>query len=294
MGAISKKLAARLRRKRGLLEGLCAQITPRWGKRAEVPTIDQLVADGRQPLHAAYGRCQNLASVFAETVSGLPELAPYYDLVSAAEDEYVPGGPPMSPLTRSYFTHWAFFDCRFGPDGETIGTCLLDVADLLDLDPITRAALRCLQDSRMGIYEHSGHAERASRLRELMTDDEFVCDVPAGYRGQEGELWFVRLAPPLQGLGDRHVALTTPYVLTAPPKADWVAYLKGGLPRAAGRDVRAALSDLLKYGRSANEWNEHVLLAYKGGQFDAIFLAGLPDGRGRPFPDSARGWRKKR
>lgn len=59
-------------------------------------------------------------------MSELPEFDPYCEIVGPAEEEYMPNAPPHSPLTRSYFTTWAFFDVRFGPDGETIGTCLLD------------------------------------------------------------------------------------------------------------------------------------------------------------------------
>jgi hypothetical protein len=77
---------------------------------------------GLDPLHAVFVAVQNATSIFAERVSQFPEFKPYYQAALHAEDEYMPGGPPMSPLTGSYFTTWAFFDLRFGPDGETIGT----------------------------------------------------------------------------------------------------------------------------------------------------------------------------
>ena len=31
-----------------------------------------------------------------------------------AEDIYMPSGPPMSPLTKSYFLYWGFFDLCLG------------------------------------------------------------------------------------------------------------------------------------------------------------------------------------
>ena len=77
-------------------------------------------------------------------------------MIAAAEDEYMPDAPPMSPLTRSYFTAWAFFDFRFGSGLETIGTCLLDVSERLGLDPGLVEATRQFQESRMGVYEHGG------------------------------------------------------------------------------------------------------------------------------------------
>ena len=87
----------------------------------------------------------------------------------------------MSPLTGSYFTTWAFFDLRFGPDGETIGTCLLDVAGPLGLGEEVIQAIRLMSETRMGIYEHAGIKGGRCLLRELITDEEFECYVPAGY-----------------------------------------------------------------------------------------------------------------
>ena len=87
------------------------------------------------PLHDIYVAIQNFSSVFAERVSTLHEFDPYYQVVLDAQETYMPGGPPMSPLTGCYFTTWAFYDLRFGPDDETIGNCLLDVAERIGLGP---------------------------------------------------------------------------------------------------------------------------------------------------------------
>jgi hypothetical protein len=227
---------------------------------------------------------QNFTSFFAEAVSPFPEFDPYGRVVGPAQDEYMPGSPPMSPLTLSYFTTWAFFDVRFGPDGETIGTCLLDVADVLGMDSFMAEAIRRFQGSRMGIYEQGGTEGGRCRLRELVTGDEFVCHVASGYRGEPGELWYVRLCPPLTGLADYHVAFTTPYVLLGATKADWTAYLKKSLLGSA--DTREALHEFLKFGKAAHSrkpdesWNEFIFEAYHHHQSDAIFLTGLPDVKG--------------
>ena len=37
----------------------------------------------------------------------------------------MPSGPPISPLTRSFFTAWAFYDLLIGAS-DTLGTCLID------------------------------------------------------------------------------------------------------------------------------------------------------------------------
>ena len=59
----------------------------------------------------------------------------------------------------------------------------------------------------MGIYEHSSSVGSWVCLRELVTGNEFECCVPAGYRGKQGELWYVRCCPPLGDLFDYHLAL---------------------------------------------------------------------------------------
>ncbi len=136
----------------------------------------------------------------------------------------------------------------------------------------------------MGIYEHVGSEGGRCRLRELITDDDFTCFVTSGYRGRPGELWYVRLCPPLPSLGDYHIAKTTPYVLLGATKADWTAYLKRSLPPAA--DARKALHELLKFGKAARSrdpaesWSEFVFEAYVNYQTEAVFLTGLPDVKG--------------
>src|ERR1700745_1903868 len=157
MGAISKKLTSRFRRAKRQLGDLRRQAAADFAQvPKDVKTVQAWVRSGPDPLHAAYVAAQNFTSFFAEAVSPFPEFDPYCKIVGPAQDEYMPSSPPMSPLTMSYFTTWAFFDVRFGADGETIGTCLLDVADLLEMDSLMAETIRRFQESRMGIYECCG------------------------------------------------------------------------------------------------------------------------------------------
>ena len=159
----------------------------------------------------------------------------------------------MSPLTGSYFTTWAFFDVRFGPDLETLGTCFLETGGDLGMNEGMLTITKSFQESRMGIYEHVGQSGGRLRLKELLTDEEFVCHSPAGYLGKQGELWYVRRCPPLIDGLDYHVLMTTPYILSAASKADWTAYLK---KQTLGKsDGRKALHEFLKFGPSPNYWN---------------------------------------
>jgi len=282
MGQISTKLAARLKKGRKLTEELrreARSIPNALDALGRGESIRSARGDVFDPLHSVSIAVQNVTSLFAERVSVLPEFKPYYQLAAKAEDEYLPSGPPMSPLTRSYFTTWAFFDLRFGPDRETIGTCLLDVGELLGLGAGAIEVIRLLNESRMGLYEHVGTKGGRCLLRELITEDEFECYVPAGYPGRKGELWYVRLCPPILP-ADYHVALTTPYVLLGFVKPDWTAYLSKSLIGLTAPEKRRRLHELLKYGREPNQWSEFIFLAYHHHQTDAIFLTGLPDVRG--------------
>ena len=273
MGQISKKLARRFTKWSGQFRQTAKTIhVPK-----DVRDVETLVKDGHDPLHALYTSVQNISSVFSECVSVHPELEPYYDVIAAAEDEYMPGGPPMSPLTGSYFTTWAYFDFRFGGGLETIGTCLLDVSDRLGLNAGVVEVVRLFQESRMGIYEHCGTREGRVRLRELVSGNEFDSLCTSGYTGTPGELWYVRLCPPVADLAEYHVTFTTPYVLTQAGKSDWTAYLNRAMLQLKDVDEDHRLHDLLKYGLSVHHWNEFVFQAYHHHQYDAIFLAGLPD-----------------
>jgi len=241
------------------------------------------------PNHAVYLATQNMVSYLAEEMSALPELREYEKVVGQAEDEYKPDGPPFSPLSRTYFTTWAFFDAPFGPDRETIGTCLLDIGPELGLSADYIAAIRLMQHSRMGIYEHHGVTGEHVRLQELISGQAYTCLVPAGYLGQAGELWYARILPPPFADSDDSVVFTTPYCLLAPGKKEWTAFLnrtmpKTGLPLSAPALTETGivtgypvLGVLLKYGLSPNYWHEFIFLAYVNYRFDVIFLTGLPD-----------------
>jgi hypothetical protein len=275
MGQTSKRLHARLKKTAPPLNLTSG------GKRgrADMPSIEAWIKQGMDPVHAAYAFVQHVSSVFAEVVSHLPEMKMHARIVGAAEEGYMPAGPPMSPLTRSFFTTWAFYDLRF--DGtDTLASCLIEANDVVCMNPDQLDALKKLADSRMGIFEQVGMDGSHVRLRELITDDEFTCHSASGYFGRMGELWYVRLLPPLvPDLARYHVAFTTPYVLMA-SKSDWMQFLQRSLMHLGSGDVRQLLSQFLKSGPAANYWNEFVFKAYHHHQPDAIFLAGIPDLKG--------------
>jgi hypothetical protein len=267
----SKKLHAKLTK-----GGLSDLPTGKMKGRAEMPSVEKFIKDGLDPIHAAYAFVQHITSFFAEGVSQLPEMKKYAKIVIKAEDEYMPSGPPMSPLTTSFFTTWALYDLRF--DGtDTLASCLIESNDVVGMNPDQFDALKKMAASRMGIYEQIGMDGPFVRLREVITDTEYTCHNASGYRGRPSELWYVRLLPPLLPDHARYyIAFTTPYILMA-SKDDWLQFLRRCLSQSRFGADNDGLHRFLKYGPDANYWNEFVFKGYHHHQSDAIFLAGIPD-----------------
>jgi hypothetical protein len=303
VGQISEKLKKQLKRIKASYRSMPVAdlrpfTQPDKGRTDPVKTLDQL--QDYHPIHAVYLATQNLVSYLSEELSGLPAMHDFSHLVGQAEDEYWPQGPPMSPLTVSYFTTWAFFDAVFGPDRETVGSCLLDIGPELGLPADYLNAIRLMQQSRMGIYEHRGVQDELVRLQELISGRSHTCRVPAGYLGQARELWYVRILPsPIAGL-EESLVFTTPYKLVAPGKREWLDFLRRTMPQtglptsqpsltqAGVSDGNPALEGLMKYGLAPYYWHEFILQAYLNHRHDVIFLTGLPDVP-ESLPHSARG-----
>lgn len=148
------------------------------------------------PAHAIYASAYNLVSILTESLTALPALAPFADIISAAEEHYMPGWPPMSPISGSHFGSWAFFDLALGEARETLGTCILALAPELGLPGEVVRLIGTLQPSRLGLFMHEGNVGGDSFvLREVMTGEQFRTVCPSGHVGQTGEQWLVRLLP---------------------------------------------------------------------------------------------------
>ena len=278
MGDISKKLHRKLASKADRLPTTAPKLRPGELLPGNIRDIQMLIKDGLDPVHAAYAFVQRISSQFAEVVSQLPEMKKFAKLAGDAEEEYLPSGPPMSPLTFSYFTCWLLYDLRFGNEGETLGQCEIEANDVFGLNADQLDALKKLSESRMGIYEQVGSADGLVQLRELITGDEFPCLCTSGYQGRAGELWYVRRLPPLvPEATNYHILFTTPYILINTPKGDWIQFLKRTLPKVKGGNERDRLHLLLKYGLGKNYWNEFVFTAYVNHRADAVYLTGIPD-----------------
>ena len=276
---IGGKLVARMRRE---MRGKVANFRDVIAGRVTAEALQQTVVTaealtGFHPAHAAYVYAQNQVSVLSEQLTALEEMAPFAEIVSQAEDLYMPSGPPMSPLTMSYFTCWAFFDACIESTSETIGTTILEVGTAFGMHTELLRLVRLMQESRMGIYTPESREGGLAVLRELATDVVCRAIVPSGYLAQRGELWYARVLPPPVAGGSEHVVFTTPYILLEPGRREWQEYFRRTLsdaPRQAPLDV---YERHMKYGPTRAYWNDFVFEGDVGHQTEAIYLAGLPD-----------------
>jgi hypothetical protein len=211
-------------------------------------------------------------------------------MIADAEDLYMPSGPPMSPLTVSYFTYWAFFDACMGPAKETIGTTIGHLGSAFGIHAELERLIRRMQESRMGFYIHRGREGKVTILEDLVAGTVSRAIVPAGYEGKKGEHWYARLLPPPFAGGREHVVCTTPYIIVHPGFEEWQAYFQRTL------SATARIHDYehhMKYGPTRQYWSDYVFEAYLNHQTEAIFLVGLPDiARSRPHSriSEENGW----
>ena len=227
--------------------------------------------------HAIYVYAQNQTSVMAEQLTRLPEIDRFTRLIGKAEEEYMPDGPPMSPLTPSFFTCWALFDACVGLGRETLGTTTIAVGRAFGMHEELVRAIGLMRDSRMAVYFHEGTDGDGIVLRELVTNRICKSICPSGYSGHAGELWYARVLPPPDVGPREHVVFTTPYVLVAPGEREWLTYFGRTLPQQSPEKRIAAYERHMKWGPTRNYWTEFVFEAYVNYRHDVVFLEGLPD-----------------
>jgi hypothetical protein len=239
------------------------------------------------PLHGVYAYAQNKLSVFMEQLSGLPALSKLTNAYADAEDEYLPSGPPMSPLTKSYFSCWGLFDLCVGLRKETFCSITMDVCRFLNVDSGLITLFELMQRSRMGFYVHEGVSGKFVNLREIITQEKVRAVVPSGYHGNRDEIWLARILPePFPELNYGYsVVFITPYVISEMQndrfiytgEDKWEAFFERIRGKTKTDDKKSAYEFLMKYGLNRHYWNEYIFEGYVNHREDMILLAGFPD-----------------
>ena len=292
-GPIAKKIVAKIKQhSRGKIvdmENMVGGYVTAEELRKQIMAQKEL--SGLDPAFAAYVYPQIQVSLMSEQLTALKEMAPLANIVSNAEDLYMPGGPPMSPLTRSYFACWALFDACAGVANETIGTTILEIGEAFGMNTELLRLIRVMQESRMGLYIHGGRKGRLTVLEDIVTGATCRAIVPSGDCGKRGELWYVRVLPPPVPGGQEYVAFTTPYIMLHPNVTEWRDYFRRTLPDPASVD---RYERHMKYGPTRQYWNDSVFEAYVNYRTEAIYLTGLPDiPESRPHSEisETNGWK---
>ncbi len=157
---------------------------------------------------------------------------------------------PESTVSQSYFNFWSTFDCRIGNTGETLGLVVREtIIELEQADASTMHFLDLANASRMGIYVHCGFDEGNMILEELGSATQMMAQTPwdDDYQGRSGELWFVRILPPL-GSSACHVMVTTPYILQSECRDDFMELIDG----------MTNFYDFMKYGPTPHYWLDYL------------------------------------
>ena len=251
------------------------------------------------PLHAIYTDTQHRISEFIEQFSMLPESDALNLRHLQAEDIYLPSGPPMSPLTPSYFFCWSAFDMNVGIKRETYTTIMIEICKALGADPNFVKLVRSMQGSRMGLYVHQKQDGKFVYLKELYTNRLIKVRSTSQYYGTPDEIWLVRLLSDPFGYVDYSITFTTPYVIIkgSPEmktfilnsfyaEEEWLEFIERNLARIKVKDPNAAYDHFMKYGLSKHYWPEYVFQAYVNHQGNVIWLTGFPD-RAETLPHSS-------
>ncbi len=244
--------------------------------------------DNLDPLHAYYTYAQNNMSILVEQLCELSALQKLNNICVDAYEEYSPQGPPISPLTKSYFSCWSLFDLNVGIHKESLGYIVTEVCKELKMDTWLISAFEIMTSSRMGLYIHEGNSGRYAFMRELVTGKSIQAIVPSGHQGKPDEIWLARILPPtLTDFGiDYSLVFTTPYVIGTMMgrridlRGDiqgWNDYFDRTLNIIKADNPVKAYEQLMKYGLNRHYWNEYILEGYFSHNNEAVVLAGFPD-----------------
>ncbi len=235
-------------------------------------------------------------------------LARFHDEI---EEEYMPGGPPQSPVYDSFAMQFVLGSVPQGIGDETPYSVL---ARLLQRDP-SRARLQSmaqsLADARFELYRVRSTGDHRAEIEPV--------------RG--GSLLSVRLTGPFLRVGDfglmrvlsfddEHFIADSPYLLKA-SEQDWLDHLArivvqqqvpGNISarqktsklsskeqarrrqkekaKAARNEPEEIIKRYLKFGLSHRYWFDYVMDGYAGERRGIVSLAGVPD-RPELLPHSA-------
>jgi len=242
---------------------------------AQMPSPDEL--SETHPAFGMYILAQHQLVNFMEILQNTRELSKFVKIYIAAEDEYMPSGPPISPITASNFFGWSYLDFAIGPFKETLVDILGKVGLWAGLHPAYGPLFEKFSRSRLGLFRHEGLSGESVTLREIGTGTKVTAVVSSGDQGTSGDLWLARILPPPNDLFPVSVVFGTPYKILHPDESAWLAYLARTYPKTGKKTDQEAHESLMKYGLDSRYWLEYIFEAYVNHTPNIIYLQGLPD-----------------
>ena len=209
---------------------------------------------------------------------GLRHMRTFAERIEDTEERYMPGGPPMSPLTDSFHSLWSVADLSAGLKKESLATVAIAVARTLGMPKEPLSAWQTIADSYAGIYRILKREGHVAFLEELITGEHRSATTADPIPGAPGDLWWVRLLPPALPEHSYWTTMGTPYVF-AHSEADelWRGYLERQLARLPEKKRAIGYRRLMKQGASPDAWFEFILDGYAGQRGPAVLLQGVPD-----------------
>jgi hypothetical protein len=273
MGKLSRALRPLIAK--GQLDGV--DIARQWASADWDEFVVASQSEGREhwPTHIRQvWQTASVVEVFSGVLHNTDLTCSYVKTVLKAEDEFMPGRPPMSPIMASLFDSWAAVDLTIGRDKETACSCVLDLASLLRLRADLKPVVRAVGESRLGIYERLETKGENLWLRELLTEEVHLCRCLSGYEGEPGQVWLTRVIPYAPRDDDAQPTLTTPYVSTDYSADEWREFLREQVPQRGG--LERNLARFMKRGPKPFYWFEFFMDGYCGHEDLAVFVKGLP------------------
>jgi hypothetical protein len=228
------------------------------------------------PLYAAYMHAirvfYNIFMAISEGSSFSNKFDTLIETIENLEEIYMPDGPPLSPLSMSYFSSWSYFDLSLDEERETLIDVVRAVLDNGNENP--DKLFENLSESYTCFFVIIGIDGKIFQLREFFTNKEYDVFLPTNYKWQKGDIVYTRILPSPIKKVNYCSSIMTPYKVNGSID-EWMLFFKRHIKNK--ENANKEYYKFMKYGPSQNYWNEYIMDAYNGYNSDVIFLTGIPD-----------------
>ncbi len=233
--------------------------------------------------------------------------APWFNqlnrLMDAFEEEYMPGGPPQSPIYDSFHVQHVLGEVPVGAADETPYSVLVKLTLSSARHARFHALARSLAEAHLDVYAVTAAKGLRGELSPIRGGSAFTVNATAPFF-ERGDLVLARVLP---FEGEYYIA-DSPYLLREPTQ-EWLAYFErvaataqqpaadAARTRPKGKlsakqeakwrqrqrlKTQSSQPDLLirhhlKRGNSDRFWLDYVMDAYTGERRGIVYLAGVPD-----------------